>query len=81
MVFSPLDGIGTSRGGEGLRPSSTHCSAEPLFNSCISNMYVSVVAAVLSGEGVAHVILAVQGERGVAVMSSGDNGGPGGGEP
>ena len=65
----------TCRGGEGLRPSGTHCSTIPFSISCISKMYVSAVAAVLLVGGVVHVILAMHGEMGVALMSLGGKGG------
>ena len=73
-MFSPLDGIRSCSGGEGLRLSSTHCSGKPFSNSCISKIYVSAVAVVMLVGGVVHVILVIHCEMGVAVILLGGKG-------
>ena len=79
-MFSPLDGIRTCRGGVGLRPSSTHFPSKSFSISCISKIYVSVFAVVLSIGGVVHVILAMHGERSATLISLGGKGRPAGEE-
>lgn len=77
MVFNPLDGIKTCRGGEGPRTSSTHCSREPLSSNCISMIYASMAGVIPLLWVVVHDILAIHGEMGVAMMSLGGKGGSG----